>query len=221
MKIALIFGLFSLIFLTILNRHIFTTLFSSFGKSKQAVNVVSDEYLTELIQNKTGYTINKFFIVHSEKPFATMTGIPGKPVMTISKKMYDDFSKSELGYAALHEVGHYALKHSVKEFGLQLAVLMTSLLFVKFLEYKNTETLIVIAIVSSVIVAVAMIQVMRQFERQADDYALKRLDNAEAMITATKKLQNAWSGPDENSLIWLLFYRGVPYYQRIEVAGER
>lgn len=198
------FILFSLTYLIVSNWHLFLIRFNGFTKKQ-------DLQLSEFIRQKTGIEITTFYIVTSDLLFGGMTGIPTKPIMSLSSKLYHAFSKDELHYIALHETGHYALKHILKEALLHLGIIL--LMF-----FLSSSLGFILAIVCGVVLGCTTIQIARMFEWQADTYALQRLDNPLAMISATKKLQAAWGGPLDNSLIRKLFYRGIPYSQRISYA---
>jgi Zn-dependent protease with chaperone function len=213
------FILFSIIFLFLANRHVFMTVLQGLGKPKAGYSKLEDPVLSDFIEKKTGVIITTFYLVDSDLLFGAMTGIPGKPIVTLSRGLYENFSPEELQYVLLHEAGHYQLSHIIKEAVLQLGILLAAFFLFRFLSYPP-PILFSIAIVSAVLLAILSIQVMRSFEWRADAYALKYLDNPNAMITATQKFKAGWPGPADDTLARFLFYRGVPYSQRIQHASD-
>ena len=208
---------FSLTFLLLVNRHVFITLIKSIGASNAAITRRENTELTDYIKTQTGVHIPSFYLIQSDSVFASMTGIPTNPIMTISKGMYDSFSPEELHYIVLHETGHYALWHTVQELLLQCAVIIIA--FFVFRSFTHHALIMIaIAAASAMVSGIVMIQITRGWERQADMYALERLHDPRAMITATRKLAAAWGGPADDSLLRVLFYRGVPYSERIRNA---
>lgn len=217
MKNWLPFVVFCSIFLLLANWHIVTSTLTGLQKPQAVYEKVDNEVLSEFIRQKTGVTIESFYIVNSEALFGGMTGMLGKPVMTISKKMYESFSEDELSYIVLHETGHYVKGHSVKDVLIQLGLVVGAFLILRSVKL-SPRWAISGAIMSAIILGVIVIQLARGFEWEADAFALEHLDDPQSMIRATKKLQKAWDGPADDSLIRQLFYRGIPYSERIEHA---
>src|SRR3989338_10777911 len=88
---------------------------SSLGQKKSFVTVVQNDDLRKLIRNKTGIDIESIKILESDKPFGMMVGIPTKPQLILSRKLYDTFTPGEMEYVVMHEAGHYKLWHTVTE----------------------------------------------------------------------------------------------------------
>lgn len=208
---------FTITFLLLANWHIFITTLTGLTTPQALYIKLEGQELSDYIREKTGVKINTFYMVNSDFLFGGMTGIPTKPIMTISRGMYESFSPQELHYILLHETGHYILNHLIKELIIQGGIILVAFLLFRSAKY-STLPLIILALVLAVVAAIAVIQIMRRFEWEADDYALRHLEQPGSMIEATKKLKAAWRGPDDNSLKQILFYRGVPYSQRIEHA---
>lgn len=208
---------FSIILLLFSNWHIFISTLTGFWKPKAPFSRLENPELSLYIKEKTGTEITTFYIVNSDAVFGGMTGIPTKPVMTISKGMYDLFSAEELQYVLLHETGHYVLQHLLKELAVQGSIILLAFFVFRSIKYPLPISMS-LALVSAFLIGIIIIQMMRSYEWEADTYALEHLDDSQSMITATKKLEAAWSGPADDSLTRFLFYRGVPYSQRIKHA---
>jgi Zn-dependent protease with chaperone function len=208
---------FTLLFLLIANWHLFHSTFTVLYQPTGTFTAIQDPELTRFIQERTGTTISSFYVVASDSLFAGMSGLPSHPIMTLSQALYDSFPREELHYIVLHETGHLVLLHTLQEILLQLAVLVVSLFALNRLQTTTTKKS-VLAMIAAIFLGVAVIQVTRLFEWQADTYALKHLENPQSMISATKKLESAWKGPGDDSLLREMFYRGIPYSERIEHA---
>ena len=217
MKKLLPFIIFSGIFVFISNWHILITTFTGLLRPQSPYEKVENQKLTDFIQQKTGVTISYFYIVNSDSTFGGMTGIPTRPIMTISKRMYESFTRDELEYVILHEAGHYVKGHTVKEALVQLIVIVLGFSVFKMLKMPSAPILVG-AVVSGIACGIVMIQFARSFEWEADAYALQHLEDPQSMIRATQKLQAAWLGPSDESLTRKLFYRGIPYSERIKHA---
>jgi Zn-dependent protease with chaperone function len=211
------FVLFAMSYVLFANWHVFLTSLTGFGKPQAAFVKLEDPTLSTFIKEKTGVEIRDFYLVNSDAVFGGMTGIPTKPIMTISKKMYETFLPSELQYVLLHETGHYVHHHLVKEALIQLGVVIVAFMVFRKVKLSRFGSLSLV-LASAFFIGILTIQLMRAFEWQADTYALQHLDDPQVMISATKKLQSAWTGPADDSVQRFLFYRGIPYSQRIQFA---
>ncbi len=186
---------------------------SSLGKGKKPITFIKDSNISELLLEKARVKINKIKISESSLFFGAMVGIPGKPQLFISRKLYEDFNKDELEYVVLHEVGHYKLGHSIKELALGILFFVTgSFILIKF-------SSLLLAVLLGLFFGILMIQIAKLKEIEADNFALKRVDKPQGMITATQKLFKAWEyKSSQNPIIRFLFYRGNPYNNRIKMA---
>lgn len=173
-----------------------------------------DENLSKMIRDKTGLKLNKIRIIKSDKKFGMMVGLV-KPVMVLSSDLFNNFNKNELEYVVLHEAGHYQLKHSIKELFYWLLLLILGIVAISFIHYYGL-LLTGILVLSF---AILLTQVGRSHEYQSDRYALKRITNPVGMITATEKFAAQYGNPRLN-LVRILFYRGVPYQNRMEIAEK-
>jgi Zn-dependent protease with chaperone function len=193
---------------------------TSIKKGKDAVKIITDKKLLDVIFKKTGLRLASIRISSSQKLFGMMIGLPRYPYMILSQGLYDSFNKDELEYVLLHESGHYILAHSAK-----LAVLFISFLTIGFVCISNIEIpLIWIAV--ALVIGLIQIQMSRIFEYEADNFTVSLMTNPKGMITATKKFAQAYKNfdiirHDEDTLLGHLIYMGIPYNERIRNAeGE-
>jgi len=195
-------------------------LLATFGQGKPPIEIVKNETLTNLIQEKTGLKLANLKVAESDRPFGMMTSIIGAPQMILSRRLYESFSNSETEYVILHEAGHYQLKHILKEWLLGLTLLAVGLALIKKL--KN-RTAIPVAAGLGLIFGVLMIQQGKIHELQADQYSLGRMDDPRGMIAATEKFSHYYGSKysqNKHPMIQWLFYRSNPYAQRIIMAEE-
>ena len=194
-------------------------LLGSFGHGKTPITAVEDRQLTDMIRQKTGVEVKTITISESERPFGMMVGIPGRPQLILSRALYRDFSPDELQYVVLHETGHYAFAHSLKELGLGLALLVVGVLMLR--RTRKGWLGVVVAIVLGFVFGVTLIQQGKYNELQADAYSLSHMDNPEGMITATERFRSYYGvsyTQTNNKVFQWLFYRGNPYDNRIKMA---
>ncbi|MCX6730624.1 MAG: M56 family metallopeptidase [Candidatus Roizmanbacteria bacterium] len=190
---------------------------TSIGNKKEAIKIITDNKLLEIIFKKTGLRLASIRVSSSQKPWGMMIGLPRYPYMVLSQGLYDSFDKDELEYVLLHESGHYMLAHSAK-----LAVLFISFLTIGFVSVSNIE-LPLIWIVIALIIGLIQIQMSRLCEYEADAFTLARMTNPKGMITATQKFAKAYKHfdvirHDEDTFLGRLIYMGIPYNERIRNA---
>lgn len=196
-------------------------LVSSIGHAKEPIELVEDSRLTEMISAKTGVAVDTIKISESKKLFGMMIGIPGQPQLILSRALYENFNIGELEYVVLHETGHYALLHSVKEMTFGFLLLLLGMLLLRRIHKFRWG--IAGALLLGLGFGVSMIQIGKYNELQADRYSIRRLDNPVAAITATEQFRNYYEStsfrPKSKLLLWL-FYRGNPYDNRIKMAND-
>jgi len=180
---------------------------------------VKDENLLNLIFEKTGLKLSAIQIFNSPIFFAMMGSFLSKPVMILSKKLYENFSEKELEYVIFHETGHYLLAHNLKEIliGISLSVLGSVFILTFSVNFF-------VSFLLALIFGIFAIQLFRGFEYQADKFALKALGTPTAMISATKKFVKGNNAKLINRglgrIFKLLFVRTVPYWERVKIAEE-
>ena len=193
---------------------------SSLRNPRETSKVIVDKALFNLLKQKAGIKISSIKILNSKKFFGMMIGIPTKPILIMSRNVYERFNKDEIEYVILHEIGHYILGHSVKLAVLQIIFIIIGL---SVLLSIPTQTIyLVLAPFFAVIFGIIYIQIARITEYEADNYALKKIKDPKGMITASKKFRAAnTSVVVKHSLLGKLFSVGVPYSQRIKMAEWR
>lgn len=196
-------------------------LLGGLGKEKSPVTVVENPGLRQLIKDKTGVDVGTIKISESDRPFGMMIGIPGSPQLLLSRGVYSSFTPDEMEYVVLHEAGHYALAHSVKELLLGLVLLMVGIFLLKRIRKPMVGTLG--AFLLGLVFGVGMIRFGAFNELQADNYSVTRMTNPEGMIQATQKFRGYYGKSltqTDNKIIQWMFYRGNPYDNRIKMAND-
>jgi Zn-dependent protease with chaperone function len=192
---------------------------SSLKSKKPPIVVFKDEKITRLVKEKAGLNIRTIKISESERPFGMMVGIPGRPQLILSRKLYKTFDPKEIEYVVLHEAAHYKLHHGLIEF------LSGGVLFVLGLIILGKISLFLPSLLVSLGMGlgfgILMTQMGRAHEYQADSFTLKKISDPRGMISATKKFQK-YPGKkftqNKSKLLNFCFYRGTPYENRIKMA---
>ncbi|MFC1710464.1 M48 family metallopeptidase [Patescibacteria group bacterium] len=194
---------------------------SSLGQEKFPVTVVEDHGVQQLISDKTGVNIENIKISESPHPFGMMVGIPTRPQLILSRGLYDAFTPDEMEYVVIHEAGHYALWHGVKEFVAGLILFMVGIYILR--KVVDVRKFLVYSILLGLFFGILMVQLGKAHELQADNYTVKRMENPTGMIEATKKFRDYHGkkySQATNPLIKFMFYRANPYDNRIKMAQE-
>lgn len=213
--------LFIIIFLFVTQRPQIAVILSA--KTRYAFKKLSDAKITKLVRDKTGTSIKTIHIVQAKKPYGLMVGIPTKPILILSSKLYETFTEDELEYVILHEAAHYKYLHSIRE--VIFSILLIAIGTILILELPAPETLfsaaiaILAAIVSGIILGIINIQFAYLSELQADKFAIRNMSNPAAIATAIKKFRKARNGPDLRVTIpGILFQRNTSGAKRIQMA---
>lgn len=187
---------------------------SGIEKGKPLVRTIEDKNIQRLVFEKTGVKINNILLSDSSRLFAAMVGVPGRPQLTMSQSLYSSFSHDQLEYVLLHEIGHYQLQHTIIELIVGSAFLISGIGVLK----KHPK--MPLSIVLGILCGIAMIQVGRIYEVQADRFALAKIENPQGMIEATHAFKAYYDryGRTPTSLERRLLYRGNPYENRIKMA---
>jgi len=195
-----------------------TNLFlSSLGQKKSPVTTIQDDNLRELVYSKTGIDIELIKILESDKPFGMMVGIPTKPQLILSRKLYDTFTPDEMEYVVLHEAGHYKLWHSVTELTVGIFLFAVGTLILR--KIIPLQLSLPTALLLGVVFGIFLICMGRLNEYQADNYSLRHMTNPQGMIAATNKFREFYEDSyPKNKVVQFLFYRGNPYENRIKMA---
>jgi Zn-dependent protease with chaperone function len=165
-------------------------------RKKQEIKDIEDQKILDLVYKKTGVKLSKIRVYKTDVVWAMMSGFPSRPYMILSEDVLKRFNKDELEWVLLHESGHHVLWHNVK-------LVLFHIIFLLFgiwvlLNIPSLYLSILVAPVLSVLLAVLYFQLARQLEREANSYALKRMDNPKATITIAEKAKQRW------------FRKGVP-----------
>lgn len=208
--------LFIIVFLYLPLRTQVELFFSSLSRKHSPVKIIIDKDITSLLVKKTKIKVSHIKILQSKLLFGMMVGIPGFPQLVISNKLYETFSKSELEYVVLHEAGHYELWHSIKEL-----FVISALGFIGVFTIFNFQLNEIISLLLGLLFGIITIQFAKKSEIEADMYALSKMDNRKAMISATNKFIKAYaSTAPKNKIVEWMFYRGNPYENRIKMAKK-
>jgi Zn-dependent protease with chaperone function len=161
------------------------TFLSKFLNPQKPYKQISNKKITELIKNKTGVTIKKFYLIKSPQLFGGMFSIFGKPTLMLSEKLYNDFNSDELEYVLLHETGHHIYNHSLQDIIVQTGLLLLGIYLVKTYELN-----VLYSGALGLIFVLLFVQFARWHERQAENFATFRMDSPNGMISAAKKLRS-------------------------------
>lgn len=134
--------------------------------------------------------------------------------LLFSSRLWSDFTKSEIEYVALHETGHFVLEHPLKEFLAAVGLVLIGWLLI----YKNPDWTSGFVAFWGFIFGLLLIQLGKKHEYEADRFAASKLEDTRSMISATAKFEAFYSRPP--SIFQWLFYRGVPYVERVKIARE-
>jgi len=212
---------FFLLLFLVMQWTVISLYFTSFGQKQELLKKVDKFPLQSLILQKTGVKINSLHIINSNRPYGAMIGVPGAPYLMLSKYLYEKFNTPEMEYVLLHETGHYVLKHSAKE-GV-LFFIFFGLGSVIIYKIHARKYMLFIILILSLFLGIILLQQGRRHEYEADHFAASKISDPEGMISATKKFQNFYGDHftyNGNILIMRLFYRSVPYQDRIMMANE-
>jgi Zn-dependent protease with chaperone function len=210
--------LFAIIFIYItlwVQIHLF---YSSLVKKKAPITRVRNDQLQQFILKKTNTNIKSIKISESDHLFGMMIGIPGKPQLILSRKLYETFSQNELEYIVLHEAGHYKLMHSITELIGAVLLLISGFIISSNIDHPMS---LLYSILLGIGFGIIMIRLGRIHEYQADKYVLKLISDPEGMIKATENFKSYYGrkySENKNKYVQSLFYRSNPYSNRIKMA---
>lgn len=213
------YALFCVVFVGVTMWLQLTLLWSSVGQARSPITVIKDEKISQLVKQKVNVDIETIKITESDKPFGMMVGIPAKPQLILSRKLYETFTPDEIEYVVLHEAGHYVFWHSVVELVVGVLLLFVGIITLGKISSLPMSTLA--ALVLGLGFGVLMIGVGRVKEYQADTYSATHITNPQGMISATNKFRDFYEDSyPKSELVQFMFYRGNPYDNRIKMAEE-
>jgi heat shock protein HtpX len=153
----------------------------------------------------TGLPMPKVYIIHDSAPNAFATGRdPKHAVVAATTGLLDIMDDKELTAVMAHEMSHvknYDIRVSMIVFGLTCVVGLISDIAFRFMFYGNRRRndegspmgyilIVVAAVLSPILAAIAQMAVSRQREYLADASAVNITRYPEGMIDALKKLQS-------------------------------
>lgn len=189
---------------------------SGIGQNQAPFTPHQDSDLTKMIQAKTGVNLSTFYLSDSKQLFGMMSGIPGHPTLLLSEALYSTFSEDELQFVVLHEMGHYVQMHTAKETLLGIILVTLGILILK--KQRQVKKTLLVSIILGAVFGLILLQYGKFNEYEADHYAITKMDDPQGAIDAAYRFKEAYSHPDRDSSIHMLFYRRIPYYERINTA---
>lgn len=182
----MIIPLFIFLFFFITNRYWIASFWEGFTKGKPHTQDIHDPKILRSIQQKTGLRLRKIKLLDTQTTWGMMAGIPGMPYMVISKDAYENLTKDELQWLFLHEAGHYVLRHNIKSVFVQGALLAIGV--GTLIMAPHIFLAMLLAIAGSAVYP----QIARQFEYQANAFAVTRMDHPEKLKTLYTKAKKRW-----------------------------
>lgn len=154
-------------------------LFREKGKFKE----LKDKQIFDDVFRKTGLKLRSIKLFEFETPFGMMPGVPWRADMILSTNLYKTFSKDELEYVIMHEVGHCVLYHVPKLILVFLSFVCVGLYVLSFID----ENRLFYSLISAIILSLLYVQVAGFTEREAENFAASKMDNPEGMISAVRE----------------------------------
>ncbi len=161
--------------------------------------------IVENLSITTGLPMPKVYIIDDKAPNAFATGRdPKHAAVAATTGLIDIMDDKELTAVMAHEMSHvknYDIRVSMMVFGLVCVIGLISDLAFRFMFYGNRRRnnegspvgyvlIIIVAVLSPIVAAVAQMAVSRQREYLADASAVNITRYPEGMIEALKKLQS-------------------------------
>jgi len=185
---------------------------------------------------KVGFDLKNIFVIdgskRSTKANAYFSGFGRQKRVTLFDTLINDLEEDEIVAVLAHEVGHYKRRHII--FNMVLSILLTGItLFVLSLFINNPELSLAIGVTKtsyhaallsfvllyspiSTFTSLAMNQLSRKFEFQADDFA-KTTFSANPLISSLKKLsKNNLSNLTPHPAYVFVHYSHPPLIERIK-----
>lgn len=188
---------FGIIFIYLCNWVSIHAFFQGLIQTRRSKRVV-DEHIISFIREKTGVPLGYVVYLESKHTNAFMVGIPGFPQLVITNKLKKLLNREELEFVLLHELGHYVHFDTIRYFFLQLLLFFIGFILA-YTFYFGSYSFIYDVIVAFVLASIYM-QFVKKYERQADLYAISKLENITAMSGALRKLSKELSFPQSNLL---------------------
>jgi STE24 endopeptidase len=186
---------------------------------------------------KVGFAFRDIFVMdgskRSSKANAFFTGFGRNRRIALYDTLIEQHSVAELVAVLAHEIGHQKKKHVIQ--GIVIGIVHAGIVFFLLSLFLNNVKLFGAFYMESVsvygslvffgllyeplsfVLSVFLNAVSRKHEREADSFAARTVDNAEAMVLALKKLSvKNLSNLTPHPLFVILHYSHPPLLQRIE-----
>jgi len=212
-------ALFISTFIIVVNRSQIITFLGLIVGLKTKTSTLKDKWISRIVKQKSGLTIEEVTLFHDEKMYAMMVGFPFWPKMIISTGLYKQFSKDELEWVILHEAGHCVLWHNLQAAVLQILAMVLGSYMIWNLKIGFFGATLIVFLFGFI-----CIQSIRWgIEYFADWYSISRVNNPKGVITAQQKFRKNYKGSfqNENSVLRFLFHWNITPGRRIIMANRR
>lgn len=206
-------GISVVIYLAICNWIQIYYLLGNLLKSKKVIKSVDGKGLKNKLKKITGLNVEIKTMSEKEKAIGFMVSSPPfRPIMIFSERMYKLFTKDEFEWVALHESAHYLMWHTIRYALVQFLLLIIG--FKIFMELHINTWILIPYMIS---LSVFYIQIVKRFEYQADMYAIKKMKNPKAMISAITKLRKINGFLNKSNFLYNMLVIQIPYEVRIRM----
>lgn len=189
----------------------FLSILKSFKKTKI---ILEDQNLIDKYKKKTGLDLNIYVLDTNKISGAMITSKPFKPRMLVSKGAFKYLDDDERDWLILHEAGHYIYYHVLLDLLLWLYFLSLGLFFIYHFQLTLVST-----IFCGIILSIIFYQLERLFEYHADEYALSKVDDREAMAHANQIMKRRTKTfIYKNPILTILLTPHLTYDYRIKMA---
>jgi Zn-dependent protease with chaperone function len=184
------------------------------------------------IKKPVSYTNRKFILKYKEKTgieflvriiksdtiSGAMAGLPCKPLMILSDKVFSELTEDERDWIICHEAGHCVKWHVLQTIVIWIGVFLLGILVINHYQYNLFASTL-----TGIIISILFYQLERYFcEYQADLYSMEKVDNLNGMIYANQKMRkNTKSLFYKHKLLTFLFTPHISYDTRIKMAQDR
>ncbi len=208
--------LFILVYLIICNWIQLYYLVGNLVKPKSKLTTVDGKGLLSLIKQKTGLDVSIKVMSEKKKMIGFMVSSPPfKPVMIFSERLYSLLNKDEFEWVALHESGHYLMRHNLKFAFTQVIIGIIGLFLIRY-----SQPSLMVSFILSWLTVIIYIRIVRRFEFQADYFAVSHMNNPEGMISGNIKMVKNNKILMNRSLLGKLFIIAVSPEDRIRMAQK-
>ncbi len=216
-----------IVVLTYLNPILVDPLFYKFEKledtdlKRQIINIT----------DKAGIEVNEVLVADASrktsKANAYFTGVGGSKRIVVFDNLINNFSREEALNVIAHEIGHWYHWHIFKSIIIGAISGTTGLFLINVIFTRSgmvgdfKSILVLILLISVILFLLLPLQnaVSRNFERQADNFAMQATENPDAQIRLMVRLaESNLSNVSPNRYIKYFLYSHPPIMERIESA---